>query len=84
MRRESIEKEIKQAVVSAVINTIARIIIITISVWWLKSSQINSLFLSILWLVPISLALQVIFLPYMTKRRIKEIKEGELYESSKY
>lgn len=84
MKRKSINEEIRSAKISTVINLIFRIVIICL--WCGKYEQfIDNEYINIaIYFVMLVLALQCLFLPYLTMMRIKEIRKGEIYEASKY
>lgn len=84
MRQKNIDKEIKDSIVSMILNMIFRIAIIFIWIAKFQSEKYGLLFSAVMWTAVIILGIQTLFLPYGTWTRIKEIKKGELYEACKY
>lgn len=84
MKQESIRQTSRSVVISSIVDLCIRIAIICI---WITKFEVlvnNSILHTIIWLVIITLAVQALFLPYLTWLRIKEIRKGEYYEASKY
>ncbi len=84
MKQKNIKQDTKRVVISSLLNLCIQIAIIYL--WITKFSNLvgNTLLHSLIWVIIMALAIQTLFLPYLTWIRIKEIREGEIYEASKY
>ncbi len=84
MKRENIKSQIKSAVFSVCVNFALKMAIVVFTLYNIESIKRYTVLYVLAWAVIIAVILQIIFLPFMVRARIKEIKKGEIYEASKY
>lgn len=84
MKQKSIEKQIRNAIHSSIITFCIRIVGAVVIGLLLYHRELHLFWSIILWTMLVGIAIQMLFMPYLTWVRIKELKEGELYEASQY
>lgn len=84
MKQKSIEKQIRIAIISSIITFCIRLIALGVVGWVLYRGNTALVITILLWMVLAGLAIDLLFMPYLTWIRIKELKEGELYEAGQY
>ncbi|MFI3163946.1 MAG: hypothetical protein R3Y65_05895 [Bacillota bacterium] len=84
MKHENIKSQIKSSIISACVSFVVKMAIVVFTLYNIESIKSYVVLYVIAWAVVIAIILQIIFLPFMVRARIKEIKKGEIYEASKY
>ncbi len=84
MKQKSIDKSIRSVVISAIITICIRISVILVGIRFLYQNEVGTLLAIFIWIVVGGSAVTMLFMPYLTWVRMKELKEGELYEAGKY
>ncbi len=82
--RVSKDNKIRKAIKSAIITICIRIaaLFACFSLW--RGREWGTLFTITLLGFMVAMAIQIVFMPYFTWRRVKEIEGGELDEASQY
>lgn len=84
MKQKNIEKQIRIAIITSVITICIRIMALGVVAVVLHGGEMGILLTVLLWMVLAGIVIHILFMPYLTWVRIKELREGELYEASQY